>query len=260
MAPREAPREAASVLRGFAPAAALLALVVAAALCLTSRFGQRLGPTDAVYARAEPSPIAAMRRLFPHTNPAIDEASGQATGVPEDLDLAVAYFRGWMRGRAYDVLRAPDKEILAVAAARLHVLLAARAEDPRLCVQYARAPAGGVARPVSAPSPLLAQAVDDELVQEVTAARAGADAPVVRPADSRPWTSSQVRRRADDLTMMALSGSSRLKRLPASRGCAAYIGAYRLALGLPTDEGAALAGALLARVLAPPPEPPSKRT
>lgn len=236
-------------LRALAPMTALAPLLAVATLCLGARFGDALAPTDALYARAEPTPIAAMRRLFPQTNAALDDAAGRADGEPEDLDQAVAYFRGWMRERADDVLNAPDDQLLGVAAARLHVLLAARAEDPRLCVQYARAPAGGVKQPVSAPSPLLAQAVDDELVAEVTAARAGAGAANARPIDPRAWSAPSVRRRASWLTLEALRNSPHLAHAVASRQCEAYIGAYRLTLGLPAGEGARLAATLLARAL-----------
>lgn len=247
----------AAKLRALAPTAALAPLLLAAMLCLGARFGDALAPTDAVIARAEPAPIAAMRRLFPKTNAGIDAAARTGNGDPENLEHAVAWFRGWMGQRAVDVLNAPDDALLAVAAARLHVMLAARAEDPRLCIQYARAPAGGVAQPASAPSPLLAEAVDDELVAEVAAARAGADRPTIRPADAKPWLNPAVRRRANWYTQLALRGSPRLEHATEAHRCGAYIEAYRLAIGLPPSDGAALAASLLGRSLPPPPGAPA---
>jgi hypothetical protein len=233
--------------RKLAEMAWLLPLAAIALFCLVSRLNESgIGFNDAAMARGEPTPIAAMRHLFPQTNPALDDAIGRASGKQEDLARAVTFFRGWMRTRTEDILNAPDAALLAVAKARLHVLLAARAEDPALCVQYARAPAGGLVSPKHQPSQLLALAVDDELVAQVTAARAGVDAPAARPDVPKVWTLPSVKRRADWLTRETLRDSSRLERLSASRRCAGYVDAYRLALALPAQEGARVAATLFA--------------
>jgi hypothetical protein len=233
--------------RRLAEMAWLAPLVAIGLFCLVNRLNESgIGFNDAAMARGEPSPVAAMRHLFPTTNPELDDAVGRASGKQEDLARAVAFFRGWMRTRTDDILHAPDAALLAVAEARLHVLLAARAEDPSLCLQYAQAPAGGLVSPRQTPSPLLALAVDEELVQQVSAARAGVDSPTVRSDTPKVWALASVKRRADWVTRETLQGSPRLKRLSASRRCTAYVDAYRLALALPAEEGARVAAALFA--------------
>lgn len=232
--------------------APLLPLVAIGAFCLVNRLGESgVGFNDAVLARGEPSPVATMRRLFPQTNSPLDDAVGRASGRQEDLARAVAFFRGWMRTRTTDILRAPDAALLSLAGARLHVLLAARAEDPSLCLQYARAPAGGLRAPRRPPSPVLALAVDEELVQQVSAARAGVDGPTPRSDAPKVWSLPAVKRRADWLTRETLRDSPRLTRLSASRRCNGYVEAYRLALALPPAEGAQVAATLFASAAAP---------
>lgn len=247
MKPAADPIRRKAALRRAGEAAWLLPLVAVSLFCIVSRLNESgAGFNDGALARAEPAPIAAMRHLFPATNPGLDDAIARASGKPEDLKRAVVFFRGWMRTRTDDMLRAPDAALLAVASARLHVLLAARAEDPALCLQYARAPAGGLASPRHPPSQLLALAVDDELVRQVSAARAGVDAPVTRPDTPKVWALPSVKHSASWVTLQTLRNSPRLTRLSTARRCTAYVDAYRLALALPAQDGARVAAALLA--------------
>ena len=86
--------------RRLAEMAWLAPLVAIGLFCLVNRLNESgIGFNDAAMARGEPSPVAAMRHLFPTTNPELDDAVGRASGKQEDLARAVAFFRGWMRTR-----------------------------------------------------------------------------------------------------------------------------------------------------------------